>query len=234
CPRCPGPHQPRLALRAAAQAAPHALRRPLGPARPGGPPPRRGSVPASHPTRARRTRPVRHARARPLQEPPTPPGSRPGARRPPRQVPPGLHRSPCPYCRTASGTNAASRTAHHSSDPATGCATGHAASAGTGALPNRPRSAVATALTGFHSATCAVSPRADQGGDPARAPAVRAARTGRLLVAGEQPEAAADPDAGETAQEERRDGRRAGWPTGSARDRDAGPRPGIVTPVRDA
>ncbi|WP_203591941.1 hypothetical protein, partial [Streptomyces sp. SID7958] len=60
------------------------------------------------------------------------------------------------------------------------------------------------------------------GRDPARAPAVRAARTGRLLVAGEQPETAADPDAGETEQQERCDGRRAGCSTGSARDLDPG------------
>ncbi len=60
---------------------------------------------------------------------------------------------PCAYLRTASGTNTVSSTAHHASDPATGCATGQAAPSGTGALPNRSRRAVVTALSGFHSAS---------------------------------------------------------------------------------
>lgn len=57
------------------------------------------------------------------------------------------------YRRTASGANTAISSPHQASDPATGCATGQAEPSGTGAFPNRSRSAVVTALTGFHSAS---------------------------------------------------------------------------------
>lgn len=49
-------------------------------------------------------------------------------------------------------------TAHQVSAPATGCVTGQAPSSGTGAFPKRSRSAVVTALIGFHSATVRSQP----------------------------------------------------------------------------
>ena len=106
---------------------------------------------------------------------------------------------PSAYRRTASGRNTASSTAHHASDPATGMGDRPGARPpAIGALPNRSRSAVATALIGFHSADRPQPARQTVGRDvrvrQQRQHERRAAQlTGRLLAPGEQPEVDPDP-----------------------------------------